>query len=407
MAYAVVDFETTGILPSHHHRVVEIGITHVENDGSISGRWETLINPQRDLGPQSIHGIRGADLIDAPTFEDVAADVLQLLRDRTFVAHNASFDLRFLVSEFSRSGLYFGDSVPHICTLTLARSLGVPGRGALDTCCAHYGIPLVDAHTAGADSLATAHLLGAYLTSSQHDPSWGAYWNQVAALGQGFPYPLAPSNGVAWKPRGVSLTEPQHFLELIADPPLELRTEGAESAYLEALDKCLLDGVISAAESAELSSLATELGIDRADAAALHRRYFDELLRRAWADGVLTQSELEDLTSVAALLAIDSSSWNSDRPDAGFLAHSDAAAPTVFSLESGDHVVLTGEMRRPRSDWEESLRARSFVPHPRVTKQTKLLVAADPDSLSGKAQQARKYGIPVVGESWLEAHLPA
>jgi len=31
MPYAVVDFETTGILPSYHHRVVEIGVAHVDS----------------------------------------------------------------------------------------------------------------------------------------------------------------------------------------------------------------------------------------------------------------------------------------------------------------------------------------------------------------------------------------
>lgn len=31
-----------------------------------------------------------------------------------------------------------------------------------------------------------------------------------------------------------------------------------------------------------------------------------------------------------------------------------------------------------------------------VTKKTKLLVAADPDSMSGKAEKARRYGIPIV-----------
>jgi DNA polymerase-3 subunit epsilon len=39
MGFAVVDFETTGILPSYHHRIVEICVTHVEADGSISGHW--------------------------------------------------------------------------------------------------------------------------------------------------------------------------------------------------------------------------------------------------------------------------------------------------------------------------------------------------------------------------------
>jgi DNA polymerase-3 subunit epsilon len=31
-----------------------------------------------------------------------------------------------------------------------------------------------------------------------------------------------------------------------------------------------------------------------------------------------------------------------------------------------------------------------------VTKQTRMLVTADPDSMSGKAQKAARYGIPVV-----------
>jgi DNA polymerase-3 subunit epsilon len=33
-----------------------------------------------------------------------------------------------------------------------------------------------------------------------------------------------------------------------------------------------------------------------------------------------------------------------------------------------------------------------------VTKKTSLVVAADPDSLSGKARKAGSYGIPVVAE---------
>ena len=33
--YAVIDFETTGLPPQHHHRVIEIGIVHVAPDGII------------------------------------------------------------------------------------------------------------------------------------------------------------------------------------------------------------------------------------------------------------------------------------------------------------------------------------------------------------------------------------
>jgi DNA polymerase-3 subunit epsilon len=58
-------------------------------------------------------------------------------------------------------------------------------------------------------------------------------------------------------------------------------------------------------------------------------------------------------------------------------------------------------MSRPRSEWEEHLRRSGFEPWSAVTKNVRLVVAADPDSLSGKARKARDYGIPIVGEAWL------
>lgn len=403
MPFAVVDFETTGILPSHHHRVVEVGVTHVEDDGSISGHWETLVNPQRDLGPQHIHGVRAADLIDAPLFEDIAADISGLLNGRTFVAHNAGFDIRFLVAEFSRAGLYFGDAVPHLCTMSLSHTLGVPGRGALDACCMHYGIPLVDAHSAGADSFATAQLLSAYMASTRHASDWRDYWSRLSMAGDGFPYPALQSRGVAWKQRGTNFSEAQHFLELISDPPLALEATVDEALYLDVLDRCLLDGVTSASESAQLVEVAQSLGLGRGSVSELHRRYFEALRHRAWADGVLTEAETAELTNVANLLRLDLADASLEMLRE--FEPVDSWAPTEFVLDPGAHVVLTGEMSVERSVWEERLSSAGYIPHPRITKQAKLLVAADPDSMSGKAKQARSYGIPVVGEEWLISRL--
>lgn len=85
--FAVVDVETTGLFPGSH-RIAEIAVVHVEPDGTVSNRWETLVNPQRDLGPQHIHGIRAADILHAPVFGDIAHDVMELLAGRVLVAHN-------------------------------------------------------------------------------------------------------------------------------------------------------------------------------------------------------------------------------------------------------------------------------------------------------------------------------
>lgn len=64
-------------------------------------------------------------------------------------------------------------------------------------------------------------------------------------------------------------------------------------------------------------------------------------------------------------------------------------------------MTLTGEMSKDHLDIESDLRAAGFVPHSAITKKVKLLVAADPDSFSGKARKARAYGVPIVGESYL------
>lgn len=40
-----------------------------------------------------------------------------------------------------------------------------------------------------------------------------------------------------------------------------------------------------------------------------------------------------------------------------------------------------------------------------LTRRTKLLVAADPDSLSGKAKKARDYAVPIVNEQAFLSYL--
>ena len=56
-------------------------------------------------------------------------------------------------------------------------------------------------------------------------------------------------------------------------------------------------------------------------------------------------------------------------------------------------------MDEPRDVWERRARTSGLVPHPAVTKRVRLVVAADPDSMSGKARKAESYGITVVSEA--------
>jgi len=399
--FAVIDFETTGLFPGGHDRVIEIGVVHTDTQGSVTGRWETLVNPNRDLGRQDIHRIRAADILEAPTFDQVAGQLVDLLRDRVIVAHNANFDIRFLFAELERVGCALWQKPPALCTMQLAHEF-LPGSGrALADCCDAYDIVIEEAHRAVSDALATARLLEAYMLSA---PIWEV-WSENLLAAETVTWPLIELPRAEWRPRPADTeSAPPHFLERISVKLPEHAGPAEFTDYLALLDRALLDRKLSVHERSGLVELAESLGINRSSAQQLHLDYFDAVAATAWADGVLTDSEIVDLCSVGDLLGIDTPAV-----EAALLPRVTLAVmPTIsqFQLEAGDLIVLTGEMSRPRDDWDRDLAFHGFTTWAGVTKKVKLLVAADPDSLSGKARKARDYGIPVVAESWLLERWP-
>jgi DNA polymerase-3 subunit epsilon len=402
--FAVVDVETTGLFPGSH-RIAEIAVVHVEPDGTVSNRWETLVNPQRDLGPQRVHGIRAAEILQAPVFEDIAHDVMELLAGRVLVAHNVHFDYRFVAHELGRAGLELPFEVHDcLCTMRLARRY-LPGAGrSLKDCCDSFGVSLDSAHCAGDDAEAAARVLGNYLRMDSENPEW------FSALDRAYfaPWPAVSPKRLPPALRRTPEESQPHFLERLVDRLSEVAGPDEHNAYLAMLDRALMDRQISGSEADGLVTLADSLGISRSTAEQLHLAYMTSMLATAWDDGVITADEEADLRLVADLLDISQQSITQGlaAPVAGQDAGTGAAVQSLV-LAAGDKVVLTGEMSRDRREIEEDLRAAGFVPHPAITKAVKLLVAADPDSLSGKAKKARGYGITVVGESYLSRLLGA
>jgi len=399
--FAVIDFETTGLFPGGHDRVIEIGVVHTTAHGLVTGQWETLVNPNRDLGRQDIHRIQAADILEAPRFDQIAAQLVELLRDRVIVAHNASFDTRFLLAELERAGYAMWEKPPVLCTMQLAREF-LPGAGrALVDCCDAYDIVIEQAHSASADALATARLLEAYVLSH---PTWEG-WDENLLEAEQVTWPNVNLPPAEWMKRpAASDGPPPHFLERITVKLPEHAGPSEFTDYLALLDLALLDRQLSVHETRRLVERAAGLGINRSSAEQLHLDYFGAVAAAAWADGVLTDAEVADLYAVGDLLAIDTSVIV-----AALEPPNEPASSTIaghFELQPGDLVVLTGEMSRPRTDWDRDLAFHGFTTWDAVTKKVKLLAAADPDSLSGKARKARDYGIPVVAESWLLERWP-
>jgi DNA polymerase-3 subunit epsilon len=398
--FAIIDFETTGLSHGRHDRIVEVAVVHTDRHGTVTGAWETLVNPGRDVGPTHIHRIRASDILAAPTFEQIAPRLVELLSGRVIVAHNASFDTGFLLSELSRLGYETDARIKSstLCTMQLARQYIPESRRSLSACCDSYGIPMVDAHRASVDALATAHLLAAYMTDSDD----ADYWNGLVDAASQLDWPPLAVVDASWIAREQADAAPTPFLERITMKLPDHSGPAEHTDYLALLDRCLLDQQLSAHEADALVALAEDLGISRVTCEELHRRYFDDVVALAWADDQLTPSEIATLVAVGTLLLVSESviSAAMQKPESIERMTTPAYAGTL-QLEQGDRIVLTGDMSKPREEWEALLTERGFVVWPTVTKKVKLVVAADPDSLSGKARKARDYGITIVGESAL------
>lgn len=394
MSFAIIDFETTGLMPERGDRVVEIGVVLADGLGSVEDEWTTLVNPGRDIGASHIHGLRTVDLMDAPTFDEVADHLLGLMGTRTVVAHNAAFDMRFLQAELLRTGYATPQRPPALCSMKWAGR--VIGAAKLQHCCEALGIRLDDAHTALADARATAQLVAhlAPLVGEHHE------WQDDLAACARFAWPsVTPADAPRVLRRGQVSVDEYAWLRSVLQAAWIPGAPEDEAIYLIALDRALLDRAISHTEGRELLATAEAAGLTRETVGRLHHDYLRSVAQEALADGVVTSEERQDLEAIASALGLgapyvdEALNWALDHAPSG-----DARS---FILEPGDRVVFTGEMKRGRDEWVAEIAAARLASGG-VTKSTKLVVAADPDSMSGKAAKARKYGVPVVGEEAFE-----
>lgn len=122
LTYAVVDLETTGLVPGED-AVTEVGVVLSDAEGEPGHDWQSLVRPWRPLGATHVHGIRDGDLVEAPVFAAVADRLDMLFDGRVLVAHNAGFDAAMLRHEWRRLGQ--SRSWPTACTREAAEALGL------------------------------------------------------------------------------------------------------------------------------------------------------------------------------------------------------------------------------------------------------------------------------------------
>ncbi len=101
----VLDFETTGLSPQYGDRAIEIGAVLIENNRVID-RFQSLMNPGFRISSfiESYTGINNDMVAAAPPCEAVMEQFAEFMGTLPLVAHNASFDRKFLDSELGLIG---------------------------------------------------------------------------------------------------------------------------------------------------------------------------------------------------------------------------------------------------------------------------------------------------------------
>jgi len=161
--FVVFDIETTGFSPVNN-RIIEIGAVKVSG-GKITERYSTFVNPEVPIPfeIEKLTGINDHMVMDAPDIETVLPEFLDFCKDSVLVAHNANFDMSFIMENAQR--LLIKKKFTYVDTLGIARIL-LPkqAKHTLDAVAKTLGISLENHHRAVDDAECTAEIFVKFIS---------------------------------------------------------------------------------------------------------------------------------------------------------------------------------------------------------------------------------------------------
>lgn len=152
MREIILDTETTGLDPYDGHRIVEIGCLELVDRVWTGRTYQQYINPERAMTDDAyrVHGISDEDLADKPKFHEIAEDFLGFVDGAPIVAHNASFDMKFLNWELTNIGREPLPMENVVDTLAIARKRFPGAANSLDALCRRFEVDNTDRTLHGA-----------------------------------------------------------------------------------------------------------------------------------------------------------------------------------------------------------------------------------------------------------------
>ena len=139
-----LDTETTGLSVNNRDRIVEIACIETNDLTPTKRIFHKMINPERDVPGEAfkIHGFSTEFLKNKETFDKVADEFLEFVKDKKIIIHNASFDLGFLNYQLKliKKNEIKKDNV--IDSLAVARNKFPGSSNSLDALCRRFNIDL-------------------------------------------------------------------------------------------------------------------------------------------------------------------------------------------------------------------------------------------------------------------------
>ena len=139
-----LDTETTGLSFRDGHKVVEIACIETKDLIATGKVFHKFINPKRNMPEEAfkVHGFSDDFLSDKETFDQIADDFLNFIKEKKIIIHNASFDLSFLDGEL---GLIQKEKINKklvIDSLEVARNKFPGSSNSLDALCKRFNVDL-------------------------------------------------------------------------------------------------------------------------------------------------------------------------------------------------------------------------------------------------------------------------
>ncbi len=192
LPFVAIDVEATGLDPNED-RVIEVACVLFSRGEVERHGW--LINPGRPISEESraVHNISDDDVRDAPSFAQVAEQILAVLARGVPLAYNADFDRAFLMAEFGRVSLAseradvpaLRKGIDWLDPLVWARELQQAEKSkSLSLVAERLGIEAGTAHRAVDDAHTAGRVLHAFFGDSRVPTSYAAFVQEQRRLGR-------------------------------------------------------------------------------------------------------------------------------------------------------------------------------------------------------------------------------